>query len=64
MIVPLTNFFPLGLLKNISVISPVCPRHCSIEFMKQVLPRLDIPTNPPDFGKMLLYPGMMVKREE
>ena len=39
--------------RNMLAISPVCPRHCSIEFMKHVLPRLDIPTLPPDSGNLM-----------
>ena len=35
---------------NILTISTVCPRHCNIEFMKHVLPRLVNPTRPPDSG--------------
>ena len=51
--VPLTSDLLGGgvsMLRKTLAISPVCPRHCSIEFMKQVLPRFTSPTRPPDSG--------------
>ena len=50
--VEITNVPPVSppvllLSRNSSVISGVCPRHCSIQFMKQVLPKFQSPTTPP-----------------
>lgn len=51
MYIPLLNLLGVFVIsRNILAISPVCPRHCSMELMKHVFPRLDIPTRPPESG--------------